>query len=79
MKELNKKIRAQTRTNEVFDVTEISPKIFTDSTIANLNDGVIRNHDFGEVKIGEFIKNLGIDSKSGRDKIIEIFWWWSTR
>jgi hypothetical protein len=43
-------------------VTEISPKIFTDSTIANLNDGVIRNHDFGEVKIGEFIKNLGIDS-----------------
>ena len=70
---IEQKIRAQTRTNEVFDVTEISPKIFTDSTIANLNDGVIRNHDFGEVKIGEFIKNLGIDSKSGRDKIIEIF------
>jgi len=67
------RIRAKARTNEVLDVTEISPEIFTKSTIANLNDGVIRNHDFGEVNINQFKKNLGIDTKSGRDTIIEIF------
>jgi hypothetical protein len=67
------RIRAKARTNEVLDVTEISPEIFTKSTIANLNDGVIRNHDFGEVNINQFKKNLGIDTTSGRDTIIEIF------
>ena len=67
------RIRAKTKTNEVLDVTEIDARVFTQSDIANLNDGIIRNHDFGALDIEKFVKNIGIDSKQGRDKIREMF------
>ena len=67
------RIRAKTKTNETLDVTEIDARVFTQSDIANLNEGIIRNHDFGNVDIEKFAKNIGIDSKQGRDKIREIF------
>ena len=41
--------------------------------VANLNDGMIRNHDFGELNIEKFVKNIGYDTPQGRDAIREIF------
>lgn len=70
---LEQKVRAKTRLNETLDVTEVDGRIFTRSNIANLNDGVIRNHDFGDVDMAKFIKNLGLDTPQGKDKIREIF------
>lgn len=70
---LEQKIRAQSRTNEMIDVSEVSPEIFTKSNIADISDGVIRDHDFGEVNLATFVKNLGLDKKGGREAFIEIF------
>lgn len=67
------RIRAKTKTNEVLDVTEIDARVFTQSDIANLNDGIIRSHNFGVLDIEKFVKNIGIDNKQGRDKIREMF------
>ena len=53
--------------------------MFTQSNIGNLNDGIIRNHDFGELDMTKFAQNLGLidaggkANKKGRDKIREIF------
>ena len=68
------RIRAKTKTNETFDVTEIDGRVFTEGQgMANLNDGMIRNHDFGELDIDKFVKNIGLDQAQGQDKIREIF------
>jgi|TARA_R100000149_G_C5880311_1_gene145268 hypothetical protein len=67
------RVRAKTKTNETLDVTEIDARVFTESDIANLNEGIIRTHDFGELDIEKYVKNIGLDNKQGRDKIREIF------
>jgi hypothetical protein len=54
------RVRAKTKINETLDVTEIDGRVFTQGDgVANLNDGVIRNHDFGEFDTNKFVKNLG--------------------
>ena len=73
------RVRAKTKTNEILDVTEIDGRVFTQSDIGNINDGIIRTHDFGELDMTKFAKNLGLidasgkANKKGRDKIREIF------
>lgn len=68
------RVRAKTKLNETIDVTEIDGRVFTQGDgVANLNDGVIRNHDFGELNIEKFVKNIGYDTPQGRDAIREIF------
>jgi len=68
------RIRAKTKTNETFDVTEIDGRVFTEGEgIANLNDGLIRDHNFGNLDIEKFTKNLGLEDAQGQDKIREIF------
>jgi hypothetical protein len=53
------RVRAKTKINETLDVTEIDGRVFTQGDgVANLNDGVIRNHDFGEFDTNKFVKNL---------------------
>ena len=68
------RVRAKTKLNETINPQEVDARIFTEGEgIANLNDGVIRNHNFGELYIDKFVKNLGIDKPQGRDKIREMF------
>jgi len=68
------RVRAKTKTNETINPQEVDARVFTQGEgIANLNDGIIRNHDFGELKVDDFVKNIGIDTAQGRDKIREIF------
>lgn len=70
---VEQRVRAKTKLNETIDVTEVDGRVFTQSDIANLNDGVIRNHDFGEFDTNKFVKNLGLDQPQGKDKIREMF------
>jgi len=68
------RVRAKTKLNETIDVTEVDGRVFTQGDgIANLNDGVIRNHNFGEFDTNKFVKNLGLDKPQGKDKIREMF------
>lgn len=68
------RVRAKTKLNETMDVTEVDGRVFTQGDgIANLNDGVIRNHNFGEFDTNKFVKNLGLDQPQGKDKIREMF------
>jgi hypothetical protein len=68
------RVRAKTKLNETIDVTEVDGRVFTQGdSIANLNDGVIRNHNFGEFDTNKFVKNLGLDKPQGKDKIREMF------
>ena len=68
------RVRAKTKTNETINPQSVDARIFTEGEgVANLNEGVIRNHDFGELDIEKFVKNIGIDTAQGRDKIREIF------
>ena len=72
--EVEQRVRAKTKTDEVLNLTEVDARIFTQGGgIANVNEGLIRNHDFGALDIDEFVKNLGIDNTQGKDKIREIF------
>ena len=72
--DVEQRVRAKTKTNEILDVTEVDGRIFTEGNgIANVNEGLIRDHNFGEVDIEKFVKNIGIDTAQGRDKIREIF------
>lgn len=68
------RVRAKTKVNETLDVTEIDGRVFTQGDgMANLNDGMIREHNFGELNIEKFVKNIGYDTPQGRDAIREIF------
>lgn len=72
--EVEQRVRAKTRTDETLNVTDIDARIFTEGNgIANVNEGLIRNHNFGELDIEKFVKQIGIDNTQGRDKIREIF------
>jgi hypothetical protein len=72
--DVEQRVRAKTRTDEVSNVTEVDARIFTEGDgVANLNEGLIRNHDFGSLDIDKFVRKLGIDNKQGKDKIREIF------
>ena len=72
--ETERRVRAKTRTDEISNVTDVDARIFTQGDgVANLNEGLIRNHDFGQLGIDDLTKNLGIDNKQGKDKIREIF------
>jgi hypothetical protein len=68
------RVRAKTKVNETINPQSVDARIFTQGEgVANLNDGMIRNHDFGELDIEKFVKNIGIDTAQGQDKIREIF------
>jgi len=68
------RVRAKTKINETINPQEVDARVFTEGEgIANLNEGVIRNHDFGELNIEKYVKNIGIDTAQGRDKLREIF------
>lgn len=68
------RVRAKTKTNETIDPQQVDARVFTEGEgIANINNDVIRNHDFGELNIEKFVKNIGIDTAQGRDKMREIF------
>ena len=68
------RVRAKTKVNETINPQEVDARIFTEGEgVANLNDGVIRGHNFGEVDTNKFVKNLGLDKPQGRDKIREMF------
>jgi hypothetical protein len=72
--DVEQRVRAKTRTDEVSNVTEVDARIFTEGDgVANLNEGLIRNHNFGSLDIDKFVRKLGIDNKQGKDKIREIF------
>ena len=72
--DVEQRVRAKTRTDEVLDITDVDARILTEGQgIANVNEGLIRNHDFGTLDIEKFVKNLGIEGPQGRDKIREIF------
>ena len=72
--EIEQRVRAKTRTDETLNITDIDARIFTEGNgVANVNEGLIRNHDFGELDIEKFIKQIGMDTSQGRDKIREIF------
>lgn len=71
---VEQRVRNKAKVNEVFDVTEIDGRVFTQGDgIANLNEGLIRTHNFGDVDIDKFAKRIGIDDPNGRDKLREIF------
>ena len=68
------RVRAKTKTNETINPQEVDARVFTEGEgMANLNEGIIRNHDFGELDIEKYVKNIGIDTAQGRDKLREIF------
>ncbi len=68
------RVRAKTKINETINPQEVDARVFTEGEgIANLNENVIRNHDFGELDIEKYAKNIGIDTAQGRDKLREIF------
>jgi len=72
--EVEQRVRNKAKVNETFDVTQIDGRVFTQGKgIANLNEGLIANHNFGEVNIDNFAKRIGIDSPQGRDKLREMF------
>lgn len=72
--EIEQRVRAKTRTDETLNLTDVDARIFTEGNgVANVNEGLIRKHNFGEVDIDKFVKNIGIDNNQGRDKIREIF------
>jgi hypothetical protein len=73
-KNLEQKIRAKTRMNELIDPAEIDARIFFEKDgIANIKDGVLRGHDFGAFFPDKMVRNLGLDKPQGRDKLIEVF------
>jgi hypothetical protein len=72
--EVEKRVRAKSRTDEITNLTQVDARVFTEGgTLANIEEGLVRNHDFGSLDIGEFTKNLGIGNTMGRDKIRLIF------
>ena len=72
--DVEQRVRAKTKTDEVLNLTEVDARIFTQGGgMANVNEGLIRNHDFGALDIDEFVRKLGIDNAQGKDKIREIF------
>ena len=69
-----KRVRAKTRTDEISNLTQVDARVFTEGgTLANIEEGLVRNHDFGSLDINKFIQNLGIENSMGRDKIRVIF------
>jgi len=73
-KDVEMRVRNKARVNETMDITEVDGRIFTQGNgIANLNEGLIKNHNFGEVFIDDFVQNLGLENSQGREKIIEMF------
>jgi len=72
--EIEQRIRAKTKTNEILDLKEVDARIFTEGNgIANMNEGLIRNHDFGELNIDDFVEKLGIEKTYGKEKFAAIF------
>jgi hypothetical protein len=72
--DVEQRVRNKAKVNETFDVTQIDGRVFTQGKgIANLNEGLIANHNFGEINIDNFAKRIGIDSPQGRDKLREMF------
>jgi hypothetical protein len=52
--EVEQRVRAKTKTDEVLNLTEVDARIFTQGGgIANVNEGLIRNHDFGALDIDD--------------------------
>ena len=66
-------IRAMAKTGDTIALQEISPRIFDESTIADISDSALKNHNFGEVDLVKFVKNLGLDKKEGIEAFKEIF------
>ena len=72
--DIEQRVRAKTRTDEVLDIAEVDARVFTEGEgIANLNENMLRGHDFGALDIEKFVKNLGIEGPQGKDKIRMIF------
>jgi len=72
--EVEQRVRAKTRTDEMLNIAEVDAKIFTQGEgIANLNEQAIKDHDFGALDIGKFVENLGLNTDQGNDKIRMIF------
>jgi hypothetical protein len=58
--DVEQRVRAKTRTDEVSNITEVDARIFTEGDgVANLNEGLIRNHNFGSLDIDKFVRKLG--------------------
>ena len=72
--EVEQRVRAKTRTDELLKIAEIDAKILTQGDgVANLNEQAIKDHDFGALNIDKFIENLGLNTAQGNDKIRMIF------
>ena len=72
--DVEQRVRNKAKVNETFDVTQIDGRVFTEGKgIANLNEGLISNHNFGDINIENFAKRIGLDNPQGRDKLREMF------
>ena len=58
--ETERRVRAKTRTDEISNLTQVDARVFTEGgTLANIEEGLVRNHDFGSLDINKFIqKNI---------------------